>query len=303
MCNVISEFVSGLGEIKQERDVLLSSLSTFKIGGPADIAVYPETSEELITAIKAAKRLGLRYTVIGNGSNILFDDKGYRGAVISTGRMRELKVKGNRITAGCGVPFTALAARAAAEGLSGLEFAYGIPGCVGGAVVMNAGAYGGAVSDVLESSNYYDTLSGETVTIGHSEHCYRYRHSVYSDAKERVVLGAVFALTPSDPDAVKAKNEENMNARRSKQPLEYPSAGSVFKRPEGYFVGKMVEDLALKGFSVGGAQISEKHGGFIINRGGASAGDVLELIRHIEEKVYREYGVRLECEIMYIPEK
>ncbi|MBR5453143.1 MAG: UDP-N-acetylmuramate dehydrogenase [Clostridia bacterium] len=303
MCNIISEFQSGLGSIRSERGVLLSSLSTFKIGGPADIAVYPETREELILAIRAAKSLGVRYTVIGNGSNILFDDRGYRGVVIVTGRMRELKIEGNRITALCGVPFTALAARAAAEGLSGLEFAYGIPGCVGGAVVMNAGAYGGAVSDVLESSDYYDTLSGDTVTLGHPEHGYGYRRSVYMDCPERIVLGAVFALTPSDPDAIKAKNEENMNARRSKQPLEYPSAGSVFKRPEGYFVGKMVEDLSLKGFSIGGAQISEKHGGFIINRGTATAEDVLGLVRHIEEKVYGEYGVRLECEIRYVPEK
>ncbi|MBR4933865.1 MAG: UDP-N-acetylmuramate dehydrogenase [Clostridia bacterium] len=303
MDKIICFFESELSEIKSERNVPLSSLSTFKIGGPADIAVYPESRAELISSLQAAKKSGIRYTVIGNGSNILFHDRGYRGAVIVTGRIRDVGVDGNIITADPGVPFTALAARAAAEGLSGLEFAYGIPGCVGGAVVMNAGAYGGAVSDVLLSSDYYDTVRDETVTISHGDHGYGYRKSVYMDCPERVVLGAVFSLTYSDSDSVRAKNEENMNARRSKQPLEYPSAGSVFKRPEGYFVGKMVEDLGLKGFSVGGAQISEKHGGFIINRGGATAEDVLKLIRYTEEKVYREYRVELECEIRYIPDK
>ncbi len=297
----LARYMKKLGNIKHERGVPLSSLCTFKIGGPADIVVRPQTRDELVLSVSAAIDCGVPYLIIGNGSNMLFDDAGFSGAVIVTNGMRDTSVDGNVITADCGVPMTALSLRAQGLGLSGLEFAYGIPGCVGGAVTMNAGAYGGQMSDVLVSSEYYDPATGERIIIPSSEHVYGYRESIYLEKPELVVLGAVLELVLCDREEIKQKCDENMRARREKQPLEYPSAGSVFKRPPGYFAAKLIQDAGLKGTRVGDAEVSEKHSGFIINRGEATSRDVLELIEIIKTTVYEKFGVCLECEIRHIP--
>jgi UDP-N-acetylmuramate dehydrogenase len=281
--------------IECAKDIPLSSKSTFKIGGKADVAVFPKNISELEIIFKA---LDMPYIVVGNGSNILFEDEGYHGCVIFTEKMNEVKVDGNRIYAGAGTSFTALAVNAKNASLTGLEFAYGIPGSCGGAVVMNAGAYGGQVSDVLESATVYDTEKRELYTLTKDEMELSYRHSILSDNKNLICISATFTLKEGKKDEIDAVMRDLMQRRITKQPLEYPSAGSVFKRPAPeLFVGKMIEDSGLKGYTVGGAQVSEKHAGFIINRGGATAGNVLDLVAHIQAVVRSNYGVELECEI------
>jgi UDP-N-acetylmuramate dehydrogenase len=238
------------------------------------------------------------YIVVGNGSNILFEDAGYRGCVIFTEKMNSVAIDGNRITAGAGMSFTALASKAKTASLTGLEFAYGIPGSVGGAVVMNAGAYGVQVSDVLESCEVFDTEKCEFYTLKKDEMELSYRHSILSENKNLICICATFTLKEGKKDEIDAVMRDLMQRRISKQPLEYPSAGSVFKRPApDLFVGKMIEDSGLKGYTVGGAQVSEKHAGFIINIGNATAKDVLDLVEHIQSVIRANYGVEIECEI------
>ena len=304
MTDSLLKYTESLGEIRKAEKMPLSCISTFRTGGPADTVVFPRSRWEAVRCVRNAVQYGIRYIVIGNGSNVLFDDAGYRGAVICTSGLSEISFSRDGIvTAECGVPLTALSSRAAEAGLSGLEFAYGIPGFVGGAVFMNAGAYGGSISDVLSGSDYYDAESDTVVHIAAEEHGFGYRKSVYSENPGRLILGAEFILTRDDPDAVRGRCSANMESRRTKQPLEFPSAGSVFKRPEGHFAGKLIEDSGLKGTSVGGAEVSRKHAGFIINRGGATSSDVLELISLIQEKVRRDTGIELECEVRYIGER
>ncbi len=278
----------------------LAEHSSFRIGGPARLMVKPSSAEQLVLAIESAKELGVRYCVIGKGSNLLFADAGFDGAVIVTTSMCGFHIENNRITADCGAPFTWISARAAHAGLSGLEFAYGIPGTVGGAVYMNAGAYGGETSQVLVSARVYNAKTQKIETLSNSELEFSYRHSLLCDNGELTVLDATFELTTGDPDAINEKKNGFMASRAEKQPLEFPSAGSTFKRPTGYFAGKLIEDSGLKGYTIGGAQVSEKHAGFVINRGGATAGDVLSLIEHIKKTVLADHGVELECEIKYI---
>ena len=278
----------------------MSAHTTFRIGGAASVFAVPDTEDKLRLAVDACRISKTPYTVLGRGSNVLFDDSGYKGAVISTEKLKEITVSGNDITCGCGASFTQAAVIARDNSLSGLEFAFGIPGAVGGAVFMNAGAYGGEVSQVLLDSTYYDPVDGEIHTINNSEHNYGYRESVYREHPERVILSARFGLVSADKNEIKEKMDGYMESRRTKQPLKYPSAGSVFKRCQGHFTGQMIEELGLKGFTVGGAQVSEKHAGFIINRGGASSADVLKLIEIIKEKVRDGYGLDLQCEVIHI---
>ncbi|MBO5702606.1 MAG: UDP-N-acetylmuramate dehydrogenase [Clostridia bacterium] len=273
----------------------LSSKSSFKIGGKADVAVFPKNASELEFIIG---NLDMPYIVVGNGSNILFEDEGYLGCVIFTEKMNSVKVESNRLHAGAGASFTAMATAAKNASLTGLEFAYGIPGSCGGAVVMNAGAYGGQVSDVLESCTVFDAEKREVYTLAKEEMNLSYRHSILSENKNLICLGATFTLKEGKKEEIDATMRDLMQRRISKQPLEYPSAGSVFKRPApDLFVGKMIEDSGLKGYTVGGAQVSEKHAGFIINVGGATASDVLGLVEHIQKVIRANYGVELECEI------
>lgn len=287
-------------KIKYVEDELLSLHSTFKIGGPCDLFVVPDNEDELITVLSDLSKSDINYIVVGRGSNSLYDDAGFRGVVVSTENLDAVSISGDTITFGVGYQFTKAAIFAETNGLSGLEFAYGIPGFVGGAVYMNAGAYGGEVSQVLIESRYYDALTDTIDTFKGEEHCFGYRTSVYKDNPQFVILSATFKLVSADRDAIKNTMNDFMSRRREKQPLEYPSGGSVFKRPEGYFAGKLIEDCGLKGYRIGGAEVSEKHAGFIVNKGGATCNDVLSLISHIQSVVMEKYGVMLECELIHV---
>ncbi len=281
-------------------DEPMSLHTTFKIGGAAKVYVTPSDEDALSRAYTAAKDSGLRVTVLGKGSNVLFDDEGYNGVVISTLRLDTISCGGDMIACFAGYSMTSLARYAAERSLAGLSFAYGIPGSVGGAVYMNAGAYNGEVANVLFGSCYLDTNDGKIKTLDAEGHAFAYRYSSFKDHPERIILSSAFKLTHGDPDEIKAEMNDFMERRRTKQPLEFPSAGSVFKRYPGRYTAQMIDEAGLKGFTVGGAQVSEKHAGFIINRGGATCRDVLELVSIIKNKIYELHGIEIECEIIHI---
>ena len=295
------EDMSGNGAVRYRYNSPLSQISTFRIGGDADVIVYPKTLSVAKHLIAGAKECGVRYDVFGNCSNVLFDDKGYRGAVILTGDMSSVTVSGNILTAECGASLVSVTLAAEKAGLSGLEFAYGIPGSVGGAVYMNAGAYGGEMSDVVLSTEFV-TRDMAVGCLSGADHRFGYRKSAYSEGAG-FLLSATFGLIPAEKAVIRSKMDEFMQKRREKQPLEYPSAGSAFKRYPGFYTAKLIDDAGLKGFSVGGAQVSSKHAGFIINKGGATSADVHELVRIIKEKIYEKNGINIECEIISVPEK
>ncbi len=278
----------------------VASRSSFKIGGVVRFAIFPDTKEKLIYTLDMLTENKIRFEVVGNASNILFGFEFYDGALVFTNRISDFCFEGEKLFAECGVPITYLSGQAAGKMLSGLEFAYGIPALVGGAVYMNAGAYGSCVSDLLQSSLAYDTSNKKLVTLDKKEHDFGYRHSIFMTNKNLVCLEAVFLLKSGSGEEIKAKMQENMKSRLEKQPLEYPSGGSYFKRPDGHFAGKLIEDCGLKGMRVGGAEVSVKHAGFIVNRGGASALDVLLLEEKIKERVMSCYGVELEREVQLI---
>ena len=292
----------------------LAAHCTFKIGGPADVFVQPETEEQLCRVIALCKACGVKYYLLGNGSNILFEDGGYRGVVVDTtalkmgiGFLENVSHPGaepgaayDAVIAGAGLKLSALCKAALDSSLTGLEFAYGIPGTVGGAVYMNAGAYGGEMKDIVQNVTVL-TREGEIRELEKEELGFGYRASVIKD-RGYVVLGAELMLVPGDKEEILARMQELKNKRVEKQPLEYPSAGSAFKRPEGYFAGKLVMDAGFSGYAVGGAKVSEKHCGFLINAGGATASDVMELIRQIQAKVKEQFGVQLEPEIQFLGE-
>lgn len=280
-------------------DEPMSRHTSFRIGGPAALFLAPGNREDFAAALREAKDAGARVFILGNGSNLLFDDGGFDGVVLSTASLDGIEVKGNLVTAEAGASLSAVCKAARDHSLAGLEFAYGIPGSVGGAVAMNAGAYGGEVAWVLESSLALDPRTFETREIPLAEHAYGYRDSVYRHSGD-IVLSASFRLERGDRDEIAGRMNELAGRRVEKQPLEYPSAGSVFKRPEGHFVGQMVEESGLKGYRIGGAEVSRKHAGFIVNRGGATSADVLALVEHIRTVVKANYGVELECEIIHV---
>lgn len=288
----------------QEKDILckqnekVDTKSSFKIGGSVALALFPDSKEKLTYALAVLENERIRYEVIGNASNLLFAFDFFEGAFVFTSGICGARVEGERIVASCGTSLTYVAELAAKNSLSGLEFAYGIPGGVGGSVYMNAGAYGSEMANVIESSLAYDTKKCEVRKI--TEHDFGYRKSVYMREGSLVCLEATFLLKKGDTLLIREKMRENMASRKEKQPLEFPSAGSYFKRPEGAFAGKLIEDCGLKGFSVGGAQVSQKHAGFIINRGNATAADVLELEEKIKERVMSCYGIALEREVRLI---
>lgn len=282
-------------------DFPLSRVTSFHIGGNADLAVYPADAEAFAYALDAAVQAGVPYTVIGNGSNTLVRDGGFRGVVFVTTDMRRVTIDGTRLTGGCGVLLGSVGTNASRAGLAGAEFANGIPGTLGGAVYMNAGAYGGQLADIVCETVCYDLDAKQVLHLDNATQHFGYRHSVFME-KNYIILSATLQLTKDEPDAIRARMNDYLARRREKQPLEYPSAGSVFKRPEGHFAGKLIEDAGLKGLRVGGAEVSPKHAGFIVNVGGATARDVLELIERIREKVYAMSGVTLECEIRTIGE-
>ncbi len=302
MNNRAGEFVKELKnkrpELKVLEKVLMSEYTTFKIGGLADVAIYPETEEELLCAVDTARDMDFPYFVVGGGANLLVSDEGYRGAVIFTSGLTDLEFDGNRIIAGAGVRLVSLSRAAANRGLSGLEFASGIPGTLGGAVYMNAGAYGGEMKDVTLSSTFYSATLGRGTLTG-EEQGFVYRGSAYTGS-DKIILGAVLSLTPGDREEILSLCRENLDKRREKQPLEYPSAGSTFKRYPGRYTGQMIDEAGLRGFSIGGAEVSVKHAGFIINRGGATASDVVSLIRKVKEVILEKEGIEIECEVKYL---
>ena len=277
-------------------DEPMSRHTTFRVGGPADFFVTPKAKEEVRDVIRICKEAGMPYYIIGNGSNLLVSDAGYRGVIVQIYKeMNEVKVEGDLVKAQAGALLSGIAAKALGAELSGFEFASGIPGTIGGACVMNAGAYGGEMKDVLESVTVL-TGEGKIIELGRNELELGYRTSVIAK-KGYIVLGAVLKLECGDGEKIKTYMDELKEKRVTKQPLEYPSAGSSFKRPEGYFAGKLIEDAGLRGFQVGGAQVSEKHCGFVINRDHATAADIMELMRQVQIRVKENSGVDLEPEV------
>lgn len=271
--------------------------TSFQIGGPADIFINAPDASSLETMYAALRARGVPTRFLGNGSNLLVDDAGVRGAVVRLSELTPPTVNGTKLACGAGIPLKQVCRAARDHALSGLEFAFGIPGYVGGAVYMNAGAYGGEMADVIAAASVL--LPDGTVTdMDKTALQLSYRHSALME-NGGIVLSAVFDLSPGDVTDIEAKMNDFMGRRRDKQPLEYPSAGSYFKRPTGYFAGALIEQSGLKGFAIGGAQVSEKHAGFVINRDHATCDDVLRLEDAVRERVYRDHGVTLEREVRY----
>lgn len=290
------EYINSLG-VDYSVDEPMSEHTTFKIGGPASLIVQPKSAEQISNIIKKCNELGVRYMTIGNGSNLLVDDAGIDACVILLGKdFADVKlIDEDTVYAEAGASLMRVCRFALENELSGLEFAYGIPGSCGGAAFMNAGAYGGEMKDVLYKCEHIDSngnvgaLEGDNLQLS-------YRHSAYYD-NGCTITGLYMKLHKADKDEIKAKMDDLIGRRRDKQPLEYPSAGSTFKRPQGYFAGALIQECGLKGASVGGAQVSEKHAGFVINKGGATCKDVLDLCEMVSNKVLNEKGVKLEMEI------
>lgn len=299
-------------------DFPLCSVCTMKVGGNAKYAFFPQTNEQLVEIISFLRKNGIKYKILGNGSNTVFKDEGYDGAVIITTAIRFIhdisdnglldfsednESKERYIYVSAGYSLTALAGKLSRLGYTGLEFAYGIPATVGGAVFMNAGAYGGEMSNIIHSVDYLDE-SGKIVTFMNKtdKDYFGYRHSFFTDHPEYIILGSVLKIVKAEDFNPMDIAEANMKARKDKQPLEYPSCGSAFKRPVGYYAGALIEQAGLKGVNVGGAYVSEKHAGFIINKGNATTKDIIELIELVRKRVFEIYGVVLEPEIKVIEE-
>ena len=302
MKQAIQELQLVLGEQGLLLNEPMKEHTTFRVGGAADLFLMPKDAAELNGCIAILKQQEIPFLIIGNGSNLLVRDKGIRGAVIQIyQRMSEIRQDEEIMYIQAGALLSTAAAKAAAAGLTGLEFASGIPGTLGGAVVMNAGAYGGEMKDVLVSVDVL-TKDLEVKTISASELELGYRHSIIPEAGY-IVLGAELKLQKGDSEAIRARMSELAEQRREKQPLQYPSAGSTFKRPAGYFAGKLVQDAGLKGKTIGGAQVSEKHSGFLINIGNATAQDILDLIAYCQKEVLEQFGVILETEVKIVGEE
>ncbi len=279
----------------------MAAHTTFRVGGPADCLIEMENADQLQKVQRYLYQIEYPFTVVGNGSNLLVSDKGYQGIVLQIGsRMNHISVEGNVIVAQAGATMAQVAAAAWKHSLTGLEFASGIPGTVGGGVVMNAGAYGGELAQVvthvqvLNRDSEFWNLDNDTMEFG-------YRKSTIR-RQPFIVTEVTFELTPGDPQAIRGKMEELAVKRREKQPLEFPSAGSTFKRPEGYFAGELIMNAGMRGFQVGGARVSDKHCGFVVNMGNATAADIIDVIWEIEERVKERFGVKLEPEVVFLGE-
>ncbi len=284
-------------EIRQNEP--MSRHTTFRIGGSAALYLIPQNVTALKELCTMLRKTGVRHYILGNGSNVLFDDNGFDGAVISMSAISNIYRIGNKITAEAGAQLMTVCKQSRDFGLAGMEFAYGIPGSVGGAVYMNAGAYGGEIAQILCDSEYLDPETLTIHKISLPEHAYGYRESIYKH-NNYIILAASFELTSGNSEEIGAQMNDFMNRRITKQPLDYPSAGSTFKRYPGRFTGQMIEEAGLKGYSIGGAQVSEKHAGFVINRGDATAADVLALIDYIKNVILEKFGCALECEMIYV---
>ena len=296
---IIKKFCDLLGEERVFTGEAMSRHTTFKIGGPADYFLMPDKDTDVGRIVKICKESAIPYFILGNGSNLLVGDGGYRGAVIQIYKnMSAVTVEGTEITVQAGALLSSVAAAAKNAALTGFEFAGGIPGTMGGAVVMNAGTYGGEMKDVLTEVTVMDE-EGEIVTLPADKLELGYRTSIIKTAGY-IVLEAKLQLKEGNPEVIRETMKDLTIRRTTKQPLEYPSAGSTFKRPEGYFAGKLIMDSGLAGYQVGGAQVSEKHCGFVINAGGATARDVRTLMDNVRDIVYKKYGVTLEPEVKFL---
>lgn len=300
--NQYMEFYKLLGEFYNEEDITVDSPMSehiyFRVGGPADILVTPVNEEQVVNTLKLCREYNVPYFILGNGSNILVKDGGISGVVIKFNKLNKITTEGNCVTAQSGALLKDVSKAALENNLRGFEFACGIPGSIGGAVFMNAGAYDGEMAHVIKSARVIDencnikNLTKEELELG-------YRSSIVMK-KRYVVIEATVELESGEYASIKDKIDDLTNRRESKQPLEYPSAGSTFKRPEGYFAGKLIQDSGLKGFSIGGAAVSEKHSGFVINKGGATAKDVLDVIAHVQKTVKENFDVELHTEVRII---
>ena len=296
LCARLTQAVPNL---ELRHDEPMSRHTTFKVGGPARLMALPKTEEEVITAVRLARELGIEPLFVGNGSDLLVDDKGLDAFVVKTvPGLSWWRAEGTQIEAGCGLLLSSLAVEAARRSLTGLEFAHGIPGSLGGAVIMNAGAYGGELCQVVRSVRTLEP-DGRVEEIPVEACDFRYRHSAFSDGG-RLVLSARLELERGDAEAIRAKMSDLMARRREKQPLEYPSAGSTFKRPQGHYAAALIDQCGLKGLAIGGAQVSTKHAGFIVNTGMATCRDILDLMGVVRDCVYRVTGVELEPEVKYL---
>lgn len=300
-CNIYDKVVDIVGEENVHTDEPMSRHTTFRIGGNADYFVKPGNADEVAAVIAVCREYNIPYFILGNGSNLLVSDDGYRGMIINImDNMDSVTVDGRIITAQAGAMLVRVSVMARDNALTGLEFASGIPGTIGGAVYMNAGAYGGEMKNVVKTVRAIDEY-GRIYELDSEKMDFSYRHSIVEERK-LIVLEVTLELEHGSREAIDDRMKELAEARRSKQPLEYPSAGSTFKRPEGYFAGKLIMDAGLRGYSVGGAQVAEKHCGFVINKGGATASDVVELIRDVKHDVDDKFGVTLEPEVKMLGE-
>lgn len=276
--------------------------TTFKIGGPADVFVSAQSVDEIKAVLRYCAQSNMPCMIMGNGSNMLVGDGGIRGVVLHIGsKMSGCRIDGETVYAEAGILMSALSRRILEAELSGFEFASGIPGTLGGGIYMNAGAYGGELKDIIEEVTYIDE-NNEVKTAKRGELDFAYRHSIFETGKY-VILSCVMKLKKGKSEEIKALMADYSKRRSDKQPISMPSAGSTFKRPEGYFAGKLIQDSGLMGCSIGGAQVSEKHAGFVVNRGGATAKDVLDLIEHVQKTVEEKFGVHLEPEVRLIGER
>ena len=292
--------IVGVNNIKQKEP--LSKHTTFRVGGETDLFVHVDSEEKAVLLIRLLSVEKINFYIIGNGSNLLVSDKGYSGVVIEIGNgLSTITIDGEYITAKAGALIVKVSNEAYKASLTGLEFASGIPGTIGGAIVMNAGAYGGEMKDIVKSVKMLDMETMEIVTKSVDEMEFSYRTSIVKK-HPYLVLEVVMKLSKGEATLIKARMDELKEQRTEKQPLEYPSAGSTFKRPEGYFAGKLIQDSGLKGYKIGGAQVSEKHSGFIINIGNATAEDVFNLIKHVQQKVLDDFGVELTPEVIMLGE-
>jgi len=272
--------------------------TSMAVGGPARFFFMPEKEEDLAFLVKTLNEINYPFYIKGNGSNIIVSDAGYDGAIIETRKLLEVKIENTKVYAQAGILLKDLSDAIYEASLTGFEFASGIPGSLGGAVCMNAGAYDGEMKDIITSVRLM-TRDGKIIEKQSSEMNFSYRKSICSSG-EYIALGATFELKEGNKEDIKAKIDDLTQRRNDKQPLEFPSCGSTFKRPEGYFAGKLISDCDLKGYSIGGAQVSEKHAGFIINKGGATAKDLTDLIKYVKDTVYEKFGVKLECEVKFL---
>ena len=285
-------------KIKYLKDESLKKHTTFKVGGKADFVVSPSNLSVLSKLIKYLNENGIKYYFLGNGSNVIFNDQGFKGVIIKSQGFDDFSFDGTKAYFGAGVSMTYAAKLCGEKGLSGIEFCYGIPGNIGGGIFMNAGAYGGEISQNIVYVKYLDE-NGDPQTICKADCNFGYRHSCFM-GKKRFILGAEFELTPKPKDEIISFMEDIMKRRIEKQPLDKPSAGSSFKRPEGYFAAALIDECGLKGKSIGGASVSEKHAGFIVNNGGATCRDIVRLADLVSDTVYKEKGVRIEKEMIIV---